>query len=91
MLKIAAAGGALIVAGGTQLAHHLNRPMTLVDYLAFRCGTADTSLATGATGHALSALGHCWGCYAMAIGAGLLAFAAWRALGLQRPGSPRPV
>lgn len=84
MLKVAATGATLIVAGSVQFAHHLNRPPALADYLAFRCGAADPAAGQGPLGEVLHAAGHCWGCYAMAIGAALIAISVWRAFGARR-------
>lgn len=80
MLKIASAGVAVLVSGALQLAHSLDRPLALAEYLAFRCGSEDSAFGPGTIGHAVLAAGHCWGCFAVATGAGLVVFAAWRAL-----------
>lgn len=77
MWKLAATGGVLLIAGAAKFADHLNRVPTLEDYLAFRCGGTGMAAEPGTLGHALLSAGHCWGCYAMALGAGLLAVSAW--------------
>lgn len=78
MWKPAATGSALFVAGALKFAEHLNRVPTLEDYLAFRCGPSGTGQDVSALGHFLGSAGHCWGCYAMAAGAALVALSAWR-------------
>jgi hypothetical protein len=78
MWKPAAAGSVLFVAGALKFAEHLNRVPTLGDYLAFRCGPSGAGQDVSALGHLLDSAGHCWGCYAMAAGAALVAVSAWR-------------
>lgn len=78
MWKPAATGSALFVAGALKFAEHLNRIPTLEDYLAFRCGPSGAGQDVSALGHFLGSAGHCWGCYAMAAGAALVAVSAWR-------------
>ncbi len=79
MWKTAATGGVLLIAGAARLAEHINRAPTLQDYLAFRCGSDSQAFGPGTLDHTLLSIGHCWGCYAMALGAALLLFAALRA------------
>ena len=55
MTKWLMAGTALLVAGLLKIWQHTNAPMTLQDYLAFRCGSA-----TEAHGDSfLTFAGHC--------------------------------
>lgn len=75
MFKLAAAGLAIFLAGATKFALHLGRSPTLEDYLAFRCGGPEASESL-LLPHALFSLAHCWGCYAMAAGAALMAWVA---------------
>jgi hypothetical protein len=66
---------AVFLAGAVRFALPLGRSPTLEDYLAFRCagsGGADSAVLP----EALLSLGHCWGCPAMAAGAGLMVWAA---------------
>ncbi len=88
MWKLVTTGGALLIAGAAKFADHLNRVPTLEDYLAFRCGGTGSVAEPGTWGHALLSVGHCWGCFAMALGAGLLAVSAWKAF-LPEDGGPR--
>lgn len=78
------AGSVLLAAGLLKIWQHANAPMTLEDYLAFRCGGA-----AGAHGDSLlsSFAGHCWGCPVAAVGAAILVSSL--ALGLTA--SRRPV
>jgi len=85
MWKSATTGLVLLAAGGAKFAEHASRAPTLDDYLAFRCGRGASALDAGTASHMMLSDLHCWGCPAMAIGAGLVAFAAVRAV---RP-SPR--
>jgi Fe-S cluster biogenesis protein NfuA len=72
MTKWLMAGTALLVAGLLKIWQHTNAPMTLQDYLAFRCGSA-----TEAHGDSfLTFAGHCWGCPVAAAGAAMIAYAA---------------
>ena len=72
MTKWLMAGTALLVAGLLKIWQHTNAPMTLEDYLAFRCGSA-----TGAASDSfLTFAGHCWGCPVAAIGFAMVAYAA---------------
>jgi hypothetical protein len=75
MFKLAAAGLAIFLAGAIKFALHLGRSPTLEDYLALRCGGPEASESL-LFPHGLFSLAHCWGCYAMAAGAALLALAA---------------
>lgn len=75
MFKLAAAGLAIFLAGAIKFALHLGRSPTLEDYLAFRCGGPEASESL-LLPHALFSLAHCWGCYAMAAGAALMAWMA---------------
>jgi len=66
---------AVFLAGAVRFALAPGRSPTLEDYLAFRCaggGGADSAVLP----EALVSLGHCWGCPAMAAGAGLMVWAA---------------
>lgn len=78
MPRLIAAALVSVVVGSVRFAQHLNRPMTLDDYLAFRCAPGDAAIGPGGFGHAILSAAHCWGCYAMVVGVGLLVFAAWR-------------
>ena len=75
MFKRAVAGLAVFLAGAVRFALPPGRSPTLEDYLAFRCagaGAADSAFLP----EALLNLGHCWGCSAMAAGAGLMVWSA---------------
>lgn len=74
MFKLAAAGLAIFVAGAIKSTLHLGRQPSLEDYLAFRCGGAGLSESV-LLNHSVLSWAHCWGCYAMAAGAALLALA----------------
>ncbi|MFN7056686.1 hypothetical protein [Hyphomonas sp.] len=80
MWKQALAGAALTGAGALKFSQTLaeaGREAELAAYLAFRCGAAETG--SDPLTHSLLGLApHCWGCYAMAIGAGLMLFALVR-------------
>ena len=81
MWKTTALGSALVATGAVKFNSHLaelGRQATLQDYLAMRCGGV---ALPGAETHDVMALAamHCWGCYAMAVGVGMLGFALWRA------------
>ena len=77
-----AAGTLLLVVGLLKIRQHVNAPMSLEDYLAFRCG----SVGDSHTESFLSFAGHCWGCPVSAIGAAMIAYALYLAFaGLQRP------
>ncbi|KCZ48771.1 MULTISPECIES: hypothetical protein [unclassified Hyphomonas] len=72
MTKWLMAGTALLVAGLLKIWQHTSAPMTLQDYLAFRCGSA-----TEAHGDSfLTFAGHCWGCPVAAAGAAMVVYAA---------------
>ena len=67
MTKWLTAGSVLLVVGLLKIWQHTNAPMTLEDYLAFRCGAASShgdSMLTFA--------GHCWGCPVAAVGAAMI-------------------
>jgi len=91
MWKWAITGAALAAAGAAKFSQTLaeaGRQAQLADFLAFRCGGGATSPLPGAHGAdslLLSGL-HCWGCYAMLAGAGIIAFALWQ--GLRRQQAP---
>ena len=78
MWKSATTGLVLLGAGAAKFAEHANRAPTLEDYLAFRYGPGATALGTAS--HTLLSNLHCWGCPVMAIGAGLVAFATFKAV-----------
>ncbi len=85
MWKSATTGLVLLGAGAAKFTEHANRAPALEDYLAFRCGPGASALDAGTASHTLLSNLHCWGCPVMAIGAGLVAFAIFKAV---RP-SPR--
>lgn len=90
MWKLPALGTALIATGAVKFNNHLaelGRQATLQDFLAMRCGSGAPLPSPGAQPHEIMALAamHCWGCYAMAAGVAMLAYAAWRAA------RPRPI
>jgi hypothetical protein len=85
MWKSTMTGLVLLVTGADKFAEHASRAPSFEDYLAVRCGPGATAFSAGTASHALLSNLHCWGCPVMAIGAGLLAFAAVKAI---RP-SPR--
>ena len=84
MWKWMISGLALLVAGSVRFAFHLNRTPTLEDYLAFRCG-GETAGAFHID--ALASAGHCWGCYAMAIGATMIVVTAAQMAGRHMSGA----
>lgn len=76
MWRYLTAGALLFAAGALKLTEQvrlMGRTPTLEDYLAFRCGTGDEAALVTAHGDLASVLLHCWGCYAMAAGAALVA------------------
>ena len=76
-----ATGSALLVVGLLKIWQHTSAPKTLADYLAFRCGSADSHSETF-----LSFAGHCWGCPVAAIGAAMIiASIGMAAIASQRP------
>lgn len=80
MTKWLLTGTALLVAGLLKIWQHTNAPMTLQDYLAFRCGSA-----TEAHGDSiLTFAGHCWGCPVAAAGAAMIAYAAFMIMASSR-------
>ena len=86
MSKLATLGLAMVLAGSARMAEHAPAPLTLEDYLAFRCGDS-TSLSVGSSlEHAVSHA-HCWGCYSIVAGAALMVLAVWQTLRAQRPSS----
>ena len=91
MWKSATTGLALLAIGSAKLADHANRALTLEDYLAFRCGPDASPLGASTASHTLLSNLHCWGCPVMAIGAGLVAFAAVRAFRPLPRGGPSAV
>lgn len=85
MWKLTAAGGMLLTGGAIRFAAFLNRVPTLEDYLAFRCGPSQVARMPLSTGHVMLDWAHCWGCYAMAAGAGILALSLIRMAVQTRP------
>jgi Fe-S cluster biogenesis protein NfuA len=68
MTKWLAAGTGLLGVGLLKIWQHTNTPMTLQDYLAFRCGSA-----TEVHGDSfLTFAGHCWGCPVAIVGAAMI-------------------
>lgn len=83
MWKPAVLGAALTTTGAVKFSSQLaemGRQATLADYLAMRCGGSAPLPVSGAETGDLMALAvmHCWGCYAMAAGVAILAFALWQ-------------
>lgn len=76
MAKWLMTGSALLVAGLLKIWQHTHAPKTLEDFLAFRCGSAAETHGESL----LSFAGHCWGCPVAAVGAALIAYAAFTAL-----------
>jgi len=75
MTKWLAAGGVLFVSGLLKIWQHTSAPMTLEDYLAFRCGSVQ------AHGDSfLTFAGHCWGCPVSVIGAAMILSTLFMAL-----------
>jgi hypothetical protein len=70
------AGSIFLVVGLLKIWQHTSAPLTLEDYLAFRCGSAAGSHADSF----LSFAGHCWGCPVAAIGAAMIIVAMASAL-----------
>lgn len=62
------AGSIFLVVGLLKIWQHTSAPLTLEDYLAFRCGSAAGSHADSF----LSFAGHCWGCPVAALGAAMI-------------------
>ncbi len=87
MWKWMITGAALLVAGALRFGQHLNRTPTLEDYLAFRCGGQTSGAASLFHMDALASAGHCWGCYAMALGALMIAVTALRAVSTMGTGA----
>lgn len=89
MWKWAITGTALAAAGAGKFSQTLaeaGRQAQLADFLAFRCGGGAASPLPGVHGAdslLLSGL-HCWGCYAMLAGAGMIVFALWQGLRRQQ-------
>ncbi len=86
MWKTPALGAALIATGAAKFNAHLGemgRQATLQDYLAMRCSGGAPLPTPGADANEIMALAamHCWGCYAMAAGVAMLAYALWQAAG----------
>jgi len=78
MWKQVATGTALLIAGIGRITEHSARIMTLEDYLAFRCGPDGLNPGTSWLSPFLLSQEHCWGCAALAIGAGILVFNGWK-------------
>ncbi|WP_394705854.1 hypothetical protein [uncultured Hyphomonas sp.] len=72
MTKWLVAGAALLMAGLLKIWQHTSAPLTLQDYLAFRCGSATEAHG----GSLLTFAGHCWGCPVAAAGAAMIVYAA---------------
>jgi hypothetical protein len=91
MLRQAAAGAAIAAAGAIKFSQTLaeaGREGELAAYLALRCGAGEAG-ASAVTHSPLGLALHCWGCYALAVGAGLALFALARLperLGRASPG-----
>ncbi len=80
MTKWLTAGTGLLGIGLLKIWQHTNTPMTLQDYLAFRCGSA-----TEAHGDSLLTFaGHCWGCPVAVIGAAMIVASGMMALTASR-------
>ncbi len=62
------AGSMFLVVGLLKIWQHTSAPLTLEDYLAFRCGSAAGTHADSF----LSFAGHCWGCPVAAMGAAMI-------------------
>lgn len=90
MWKLAATGSALLIAGAIKFVAYLSRVPTLEDYLAFRCGPSEAARLSGSIGHTLVNWAHCWGCYAMALGAGILVLAVFRMIARPDASARRP-
>lgn len=76
MWRYLTAGALLFAAGALKLTEQvrlMGRTPTLEDYLAFRCGTGDEAALVTTHSDLASVLFHCWGCYAMAAGAAIVA------------------
>lgn len=82
----ALAGLGMFGAGALKLRQHM---ASADPFAAYWCRTPGADGALGGAGGEWLALGHCWGCYAMAIGAAMLGLAAWRAL--QSPRRPAAI
>jgi len=82
MKKTLSAGSLLLAVGMLKIWQHTNAPMTLQDYLAFRCGSATASHSDSF----LSFAGHCWGCPVAAVGAAIIAYSLFQAVtAMKRP------
>jgi hypothetical protein len=80
MWKSATTGLVLLAVGAAKFAEHTSRTPSLEDYLAFRCAPGASALDAGTASHMMASNLHCWGCPVLAIGAGLVAFAAFSAV-----------
>ena len=78
-------GSAAVIAGLAKIQQHL---ALLSDPLALAwCGPGRASVDPSM----VTVLGHCWGCYAAAVGVGILAYAGWDAATSQQSKRARPV
>jgi len=76
MKKTLSAGSLLLVVGMLKIWQHTSAPMTLQDYLAFRCGSATASHGESF----LSFAGHCWGCPVAAVGGAVIVYSLFQAV-----------
>jgi hypothetical protein len=72
MTKWLMTGTALLVAGLLKIWQHTSAPLTLEDYLAFRCGSS----AEASSDSFLTFAGHCWGCPVAAVGMAMILYVA---------------
>lgn len=87
MWKWAITGAALTAAGAGKFSQTLaeaGRQAELSDFLALRCGGGATQALSGAESLMQAGL-HCWGCYAMLAGAGLMLAALWQGVKRGQP------
>lgn len=92
MLRYLFAGTLLFVAGALKLTEQvqlMRLTPTLEDYIAFRCGTGDEAALMTAHGDVASVLLHCWGCYAIGIGAAIVVWGLLRQMAAARLAASR--
>lgn len=80
-------GSLLLAVGLLKIRQHVNAPMTLEDYLAFRCGSATESHGDSF----LTFFGHCWGCPVAAVGAAMIIATIVTAVKVQQQPARRAV
>ena len=82
--KIALAGAGILGAGLVKMQQHMS---SADPFAAYWCRTPGSEGALVKSGGEWLILGHCWGCYAAAAGAAMMAFSAWQAFSARRRGA----